>query len=222
MDRVLVIEDDDRIARLVRRALEDDGFQVEHSATGNVGLHAALARDFDIVVLDLMLPDMSGGEILQRLVEVRPEQRVLVLSAVPEIGTRVAVLEAGATDFLGKPFAIAELLARVRTRLRVAAPGAAARWLRAGPVALDMRLRQAVVNGAAVSLTFREFLLLQHIMRRAGQACTRSELLSDVWGLTFDPGSNVVDVCIRRLRAKLDHPDRIETVRNVGYRFADD
>jgi DNA-binding response OmpR family regulator len=220
VNRVLVIEDDDRIARLVSRALQDDGYGVERSATGTDGFHTALAHDFDLVVLDLMLPGMPGTQLLERLVEARPEQRVLVLSAVPEIGTRVAVLEAGASDFLGKPFAVAELLARVRARLRAPSPGAAARWLRVGPVLLDVRLRRAKVGVSNVDLSFREFLLLQHMMRRAGQACSRAELLSDVWGLTFDPGSNVVDVCIRRLRAKLDRPERIETVRNVGYRFA--
>ncbi|HEV7899108.1 MAG TPA: response regulator transcription factor [Planosporangium sp.] len=219
MSRVLVIEDDDRIARLVSRALTDDGHGVERAARGGEGLNEALAGDFDLVVLDLMLPDMMGTQVLERLVEVRPEQRVLVLSAVPEIGTRVAVLETGAADFLGKPFAVAELIARVRARLRVPAPGAAARWLRAGPVLLDLRLRRAEVAGSQVELSFREFLLLQHVMRRGGQACSRGELLSDVWGFTFDPGSNVVDVCVRRLRMKLDRPDRIETVRNVGYRF---
>jgi two-component system OmpR family response regulator len=220
LERVLVIEDDDRISRLVARALQNDGYGVERSASGSDGLNVALANDFDLVVLDLMLPGMTGTEVLQRLVTARPEQRVLVLSAVPEIGTRVAVLEAGAADFLGKPFAIAELLARVRARLRSPSPGAASRWLRAGPIVLDLRLRRAEVAGLQVGLSFREFLLLQHVMRRAGEACSRVELLSDVWGLTFDPGSNVVDVCVRRLRAKLDRPDRIETVRNVGYQLS--
>ncbi|MGC9669578.1 response regulator transcription factor [Planosporangium sp. 12N6] len=219
---MLVIEDDDRIARLVSRALSDDGHGVERTARGGDGLTEALAGDFDLVVLDLMLPDVAGTQVLERLVEVRPEQRVLVLSAVPEIGTRVAVLESGAADFLGKPFAVAELLARVRARLRVPAPGAAVRWLGDGSVRLDLRLRRAEVNGARVELSFREFLLLQHLMRRTGQACSRAELLSDVWGMTFDPGSNVVDVCVRRLRQKLDRSDRIETVRNVGYRFTVD
>ncbi len=219
MGRVLVIEDDDRIGRLVTRALENDGHPAERGSNGPDGLAAALARDFDLVVLDLMLPGMDGRQVLERLVDERPEQRVLVLSAVPEIGTRVAVLEAGAADFLPKPFAVAELLARVHARLRGAAPGAAARWLTVGPVRLDLRRRQAEVNGEAMELPLREFVLLQHLMSRAGQACSRNELLADVWGLTFDPGSNVVDVYIRRLRNKLDRPERIETVRNVGYCF---
>jgi DNA-binding response OmpR family regulator len=218
--RVLVIEDDDRIARLVSRALENEGFPTERAATGPTGLSSALAADFDLVVLDLMLPGLDGRQVLTRLLDERPDQRVLILSAVPEIGTRVAVLEAGATDFLGKPFAVAELVARVRARLRSPAPGAAARWLRVGPVQLDLRRRRAEINGVDTELPLREFLLLQHLMSRAGQTCSRNELLADVWGLTFDPGSNVVDVYIRRLRGKLDRPNRIETVRHVGYAFA--
>jgi DNA-binding response OmpR family regulator len=140
--RVLVIEDDDRIARLVSRALENEGFPTERAATGPTGLSSALAANFDLVVLDLMLPGLDGRQVLTRLLDERPDQRVLILSAVPEIGTRVAVLEAGATDFLGKPFAVAELVARVRARLRSPAPGAAARWLRVGPVQLDLRRRR--------------------------------------------------------------------------------
>jgi DNA-binding response OmpR family regulator len=214
-----VVEDDDRIARLVARALRDDGHVVDLAETGQYALDAALAVEFDLVVLDLMLPGMAGTEVLDRLVGARPDQRVVVLSAVPEIGTRVACLEAGAADFLGKPFAVAELLARIRARMRCPAPGAEKRWLSVGPVRLDLRLRRAAVTGRQVELSLREFLLLQHLMERVGQACSRTELLADVWGLLFDPGSNVVDVYVRRLRSKLDNPERVETVRNVGYRF---
>lgn len=217
--RLLLVEDDDRIARLLARALHDEDYQVERVATGPDGLQAALAGGFDLVILDLMLPGMDGTVVLQRLMEQRPDQRVLVLSAVPEISTRVACLEAGAADFLGKPFALAELLARVRARIRVPAPGPVSDVLVVGPVRLDLRLHRAEVHGRHAALSYREFVLLCHLMQRAGRACTRSELLEDVWDLRFDPGSNVVDVYIRRLRAKLDHPDRIATVRNVGYRF---
>ncbi|MEV7008620.1 response regulator transcription factor [Streptosporangium sp. NPDC051022] len=222
MGRVLVVEDDDRIAKLIARVLRDDGHTVDTAATGNEGLGAALAQDFDLVVLDLMLPGLGGDLVLEHLVEARPDQRVLVLSALSDVGVRVACLEAGAADFLGKPFAVAELVARVHTRMRGQAPGAAKRWLEAGPVRLDLRLRRAVVAGRQVELPFREFLLLQHLMRRAGQVCSRAELLADVWGMTFDPRSNVVDVCVRRLRSKLDGPYRLETVRHVGYRFVAD
>ena len=220
--QVLIIEDDDGIARLVHRALECDGHAAKRSATGPDGLAAALEHAFDLVILDLMLPGMDGHQVLERLVDQRPGQRVLVLSAVPGIGTRVAVLEAGAVDFLGKPFAVAELLARVRARLRSVPRTAPSRWLQVGSVRLDLSRRRAEINGADLELPLREFLLLQHLMSRAGKACSRDELLADVWGLSFDPGTNVVDVYIRRLRTKLDRPDRIETVRHVGYAFAAD
>lgn len=219
MGRVLVVEDDDRIARLVSRALRDDGHVVERAGTGPGGLDAALANDFDLVVLDLMLPGIGGVEILDRLVNSRPDQRVFIISALPEIGIRVACLEAGAADFLVKPFAVTEFVARVRTRMRGPAPGPARRSLTVGPICLDFRLHRVSVAGRPIELSLREFLLLQHLMDRAGQACTRDELLADVWGLLFDPGSNVVDVYVRRLRSKLDAPERVETVRNVGYRF---
>ena len=219
MGRVLVVEDDDRIAGLVARALRADGHVVERTATGADGLAAALNAEFDLIMLDLMLPDLDGAAVLDEVVQNRPEQRVFVLSAVPEIGTRVACLEAGAIDFLGKPFAVAEMVARVRTRMRAPAPGAQRRFLNVGLIRLDLRLHRASVGGRQIDLSFREYLLLRHLMERVGQACTRSELLADVWGMMFDPGSNVVDVYVRRLRSKLDHPDRVETVRNVGYRF---
>lgn len=219
MARVLVVEDDERIARLVARTLREDGHCVECAATGPEGLEQALATDFDLVVLDLMLPGLDGTEVLARLLEAKPEQRVFVLSAVPEISARVACLEAGATDFLGKPFAVAELVARVRARMRAPAPSVPKRWLSIGQISLDLRLHRATVTGRQVDLSFREFLLLRHLMERVDQACTRTELLADVWGMMFDPGSNVVDVGVRRLRSKLDTPNRVETVRNVGYRF---
>jgi DNA-binding response OmpR family regulator len=217
--RVLVVEDDDRIAGLVARALRAEGHVVDRAATGSDGLAAALAAEFDLILLDLMLPGLDGATVLDEVVRARPGQRVFVLSALPEIGTRVACLEAGATDFLGKPFALAELVARVRTRMRAPAPGAQRRWLAIGLISLDLRLHRALIGGRQIDLSFREYLLLRHLMERVGQACTRSELLADVWGMLFDPGSNVVDVYVRRLRSKLDDPDRVETVRNVGYRF---
>jgi DNA-binding response OmpR family regulator len=170
-----------------------------------------------------MLPGLDGTVVLSRLMEQRPQQRVIVLSAVPEIGTRVACLEAGAADFLAKPFALAELRARVRARIRGLAPGPVVDEIVVGPVRLNLRLHQVEIPGRRpATLTYREFLLLRHLMQRAGRPCSRPELLQDVWDLAFDPGTNVVDVCVRRVRAKLDHPDRIETVRHVGYRFSAD
>jgi two-component system OmpR family response regulator len=219
MGRVLVVEDEERIGRLVARALQEDGHVVQRAGTGKLGLETAVSDEFDLIILDLMLPGMDGHEVLDRLLSVKPRQRVLVISAVPEIGARIACLEAGAADFLPKPFAIAELLARVHARLRTPEPEPANRWLESGPVRLDLQLRRVEVGDSSAELPHREFLLLQHLMRREDRSCSREELLSDVWGLTFDPGSNVVDVYVRRLRSKLDTPGRIETVRHVGYRF---
>ncbi|MCW2505605.1 MAG: DNA-binding response regulator [Actinomycetia bacterium] len=219
MGRVLVVEDEERISRLVARALQEDGHAVQRAGTGKLGLASAVADEFDLVILDLMLPGMDGHEVLDRLLTVKPRQRVLVISAVPEIGARIACLEAGAADFLPKPFALAELLARVHARLRTPEPEPATRWLESGPIRLDLQLRRVETGDSSAELPQREFLLLQHLMRREGRSCSREELLADVWGLSFDPGSNVVDVSVRRLRNKLDRPDRIETVRHVGYRF---
>jgi DNA-binding response OmpR family regulator len=219
--RVLVVEDDDRIARLVSRALEHEGFAVDRASNGVDGLAAALERSFDLMLLDLMLPGLDGAEVLARVVERRPDQRVIILSAIMEIGLRVACLDAGAADFVSKPFVLAELMARVRARTREPSP-ADRQWLQAGAVRLDVRQRRVYVDGRPVELPLREFLLLRHLMQRAGQACSRSELLADVWGLSFDPGSNVVDVCVRRLRAKIGAAARVETVRSVGYRLLAD
>lgn len=218
--RLLLIEDDDGVARLIGRALGRDGYLVDRAVTGEQGLDVLSAYRFDLVLLDLMLPGMPGAAVLAEIMRHDPGQRVIVLSAVPEIGARVACLEAGAADFVGKPFALAELLARVRVRIRGQAPGPAPDSLVIGPVCLDLVLHRASVAGRSVPLSHREYLLLRHLMAHAGRACGRAELLHVVWGLTFDPGSNVVDVCVRRLRTRLDLPEFIETVRHVGYRVA--
>lgn len=219
MGRMLVVEDDDRTARLVGRALQDAGHSVVRAAGGDEALLLALRDQFDLVLLDLRLPGIGGMEVLARIVEARPGQRVFVLSALCDLGTRVACLDAGATDVLPKPFSVAELLARVRARMRLPELSTTDDCLNAGPVRLDLRARRVTVDGHEVILSLREFLLLQYLMSRVGLVCSRAQLLTDVWGLGFDPGSNVVDVCVRRLRAKLDCPERVETVRNVGYRL---
>jgi DNA-binding response OmpR family regulator len=217
--RLLLIEDDDRIARLLQRALHEESFQVDRAGTGQGGLDCAAADPFDLVILDLMLPDLDGMTVLNELVRQRPARPVLVLSAVPQIATRVACIEAGAADFLAKPFALAELVARVRARIRERSPGPVTDQLTAGPVRLDLRLHRVTTLGREAMLSYREFVLLRYLMQRAGLACSRADLLRDVWGMSFDPGSNVVDVYVRRLRAKLDNPDRIVAVRHVGYSF---
>jgi two-component system OmpR family response regulator len=218
LSRILVIDDEERVRRLLQRVLQSEGYTVDLAGTGAEGLAATTERKYDLVVLDLMLPDRSGAGVLVELLERLPNARVVVLSAVPEIGTRVHVLDAGALDFLAKPFMIAELLARVRVRLRESAgTGGGTRFLQVGDLRLDTQRRTASVGNQQTTLSQREFVLLSHLMQRANQVCSREELLADVWGYQFDPGSNVVDVYVRRLRSKLDGFRRLETVRNVGY-----
>jgi two-component system OmpR family response regulator len=215
---VLVIDDEPRIASFVSRALSAEGFRVDNALDGVHGLDLARSGRYELVVLDLLLPGMDGVTMLERLMDERPQQRVLVLSALSDVEEKVRCLELGASDYLSKPFALKELVARVRARLRQPGSGPEERYLRLGPVALD-RLRRVADNGSGpVALTERESALLSYLMERGGEACSRMQLLADVWGFRIDPGSNIVDACVRRLRAKLGQ-DVIETVRNVGYRF---
>jgi DNA-binding response OmpR family regulator len=216
--RVLVVDDEPRIVDFVSRALSAEGFQVDDAHDGMRALELAKTGSYELVVLDLLLPHLDGVSVLEDLMESRPDQRVLVLSALSDVETKVRCLEVGASDYLSKPFSLAELIARVRARLRQPAAGPRHRFLRAGGVTLDLTRRVAEAGGRRVTLSEREFLLLEHLMRQEGEVCTRQRLLADVWDYSFDPGSNVVDVCVGRLRAKLGG-DVIETVRNVGYRF---
>ncbi|HEU5038860.1 MAG TPA: response regulator transcription factor [Nocardioides sp.] len=220
MAKILVIDDEPEVVRFVERALAGAGHEVTSAHDGALGLGLALNEAPDLVVLDLVMPGVDGRNVLRALRAARPSTPVLVLSADCAVGARVEVLEAGAADFLGKPFAIRELLARVRARLESTSepgrPGDAV--LRVGQVVLDLQTRELRTDGRAQPLTEREFLLLRHLMRRANQVCSREELLADVWGYAFDPATNVVDVCVARLRHKLSQ-DVIRTVRNVGYQL---
>ncbi len=222
MGDILVIDDEPDVVRFVRRALEADGHAVSHSCDGAVGLGMALNQQPDLVVLDLVMPGVDGRHVLGALRSVRPEMRVLVLSAEADVGARVEVLEAGAVDFLAKPFAVRELVARVRSRLasRTDDAGGSHDVVKVGGAILDVQRRSLEIDGRTVNLTHREFLLMRHLMQRAGRVCSREELLSEVWGYTFDPATNVVDVCVGRLRSKLCK-DMIKTVRNVGYQLQD-
>jgi DNA-binding response OmpR family regulator len=220
MARILVVDDEPDILRFVERALRGDGHEVTTAHDGLGGLQAACAKPTpDLVVLDLLLPRLDGRAVLAAMLMHTPNLRVIVLSAVGDVKARVTCLEAGAADYLAKPFAVAELLARVRLRLRDQVSTAGTEVLRVGDVQLDVRNRTVSINGRRVTLSEREFLVTQHLMRRAGQVCSREELLSDVWGYSYDPGSNVVDVYVARVRAKL-RGEVIATVRNVGYSFA--
>lgn len=220
MTRILVVDDEPDLLRFVRRALEAEGYQVQTATDGAEGLRLALTTEPDLIVLDLLMPGVDGQAVLSAVLAHDPEIRVLVLSATADVQARIACLERGAVDFLAKPFAVRELLARVRSRLRsdINGNGSHADVLRVGQITLDMRARRIQVDGRAIELSQREFLLLQHLMRNANAVCSRQELLSEVWGYDFDPATNVVDVYVGRLRAKL-RKDVIQTVRNVGYQL---
>jgi DNA-binding response OmpR family regulator len=217
--RVLVVDDEPRITSFVSRALTAEGLQVDAAPDGRRALELARTGRYALVVLDLLLPGVDGVSVLRELMQSRPEQRVLVLSALSDVESKVQCLELGASDYLPKPFSLAELVARVRARLRQPASGPGERYLRAGGVTLDLVRRVADAGAGEVALPEREFLLLRHLMMLGGDVCGRQRLLDEVWGYGFDPGSNVVDVCVGRLRARLGG-DVIETVRGVGYRFA--
>ena len=214
---VLLVEDEDRIASFVTKGLGARGFEVHRVATG-AEAHAAVSDEVGVVVLDLGLPDVDGLEVLRRLREQRPRLPVVILSARGDIEDRVRGLDLGADDYVAKPFAIDELAARLRARLRPRSDDSVR--LRVGELELDLIARRARVGERVIWLTPREFALLEMLMRHAGTTVTRPELLSEVWSLDFDPRSNLVDVYVRYLRRKLG-PAWITTERGVGYRIVD-
>jgi DNA-binding response OmpR family regulator len=219
--RVLVVEDEPGIVDFVRRGLESEGFAVESTTDGIEGERLALGGDFDAVVLDLMLPGRPGFEILQTLRQARPTTPVIVLTARGDVEDRVAGLEAGAVDYLVKPFSLAELVARVRAQLRVVAE-ASSSTLEAEGIEVNLLTRKVIRAGRSVTLSTTEFELLVYLIRHAGQVLTRDQILSAVWGYEHDPTTNVVDVYVGYLRRKLatrDEPTPIFTVRAVGYRL---
>ena len=203
--RILLIDDEQRILEFVSRGLQAEGYVVDVAADGGAGLRAALDQDHDLVILDLLLPDRGGHDVLRHLVRQRPAQPVIVLSALSDTTSKVTALELGAEDYLAKPFSLRD--ARARPTL-----------LAVGGLTLDLISRQARNESGRVQLAEREFLLLRELMTRAGDTLGKDWLLAAVWGYRFDPGSNVVDVYVRRLRAKLGG-DVIKTVRGEGYRI---
>jgi DNA-binding response OmpR family regulator len=219
--RILVIEDEPRIRSFVVRALAAEGYSVDEGEDGADGLRRVLDSPYDLVVLDLLLPRVNGLEVLRRLQAERPHLPVVILSARDDLATKLRTFDFGARDYVAKPFALDELLARIRVQLRKhGAAGADGNLLRVGCVTLDLARRIATADGCVAELTTREFQLLHHLLQHAGEVVSRERLLAEVWGYHFDPHSNVVDVCIRRLRKKLGPAARIDTVRHAGYRIA--
>lgn len=226
---ILVIEDEPGIVDFLERGLRSDGFEVTSALEGDTGLEKALSQDIDLVVLDMMLPGRSGLEVLVELRDAKPTLPVIVLTARSEVEDRVAGLDAGAVDYLIKPFSLSELAARIRAQLRVAAQTPQTK-LRGGDVEVDLISREVRRSDRAVRLSTTEFELLVYLMRNPGQVLSREQILRAVWGYEYDPGTNVVDVYVGYLRRKLRRGGQagetdgkrqtpIVTVRSVGYRF---
>jgi two-component system OmpR family response regulator len=247
LGRILIVDDEPKIRSFIGRALDAAGYATESAGSGGEGLRRALNSHYDLVILDLVMPDLDGRQMLVKLVSARPDQPVIVLSCVADVAAKVDCLERGAQDYLTKPFSLAELLARVRVRLRGEPHGPAeahgpreahgpggplprpqaqaaggahphAGMIKAGDVTLDVARLVADIGHGPVPLTRLEFLLLRELAEHVGQSVPKGKLLASVWGYDFDPGSNVVDVCVRRLRSKLGF-DLIKTVRGEGYQL---
>jgi DNA-binding response OmpR family regulator len=224
--RILIIDDEPQISGFVGRALEHAGYEVDIATDAADGVRSAVAGGspgrpgrpgYDLVILDLILPDMDGRVALAAILRANPAQPVLILSCNSDPGTKAECLDLGAKDYLSKPFSLAELSARVRARLRESASRREVMQL--GLLTLDAGRLMADSGAGPVALTRLEFLCLRALMEHGRDSVPKSELLASVWGIEFDPGSNIVDVCIRRLRAKLGFA-LIETVRGEGYRLA--
>lgn len=218
---ILIVEDEAGIADFLARGLEAEGYGVTVATEGIAGERLALSSATDLVILDRMLPGRDGIEVLAAIRQVKPTVPVILLTAKAEVADRVEGLDLGATDYVTKPFAFDELLARIRARFRESGNGSETS-LEAAGIRLDLITREASRGARVVRLPEREAELLAHLMRHAGRVCTREEILSAVWEYEHDPGTNVVQVYVGYLRRKLGLPGSpapIETVRSVGYRL---
>jgi heavy metal response regulator len=219
---ILIVEDERKTREYLQKGLGESGYVVDTAADGVDGLHLALTGDYDLVILDIMLPGADGRQVLRALRREKPTP-VMFLTARDELEDRVGGLELGADDYLVKPFAFAELLARVRTVLRRGAPREPEQ-LRIGDLEVDVIRRRARRGEDRINLTNQEFALLSLLARRAGEVLSRSFITSQVWDINFDTDTNVVEVAVRRLRAKLDDPyprKLVHTVRGMGYVLED-
>ena len=218
--KILVVEDEAKTGDYLKQGLSEAGFVVDLARDGHDGLHLALTDAYDLAILDVMLPGIDGWQVLQGIRKSGKDMPVLFLTARDEVDDRVKGLELGADDYLVKPFAFAELLARVRTLLRRGGKPKESESLRAADLELDLIRRRVVRAGKRIDLTSKEFALLELLLRRQGEVLPRSLIASQVWDMNFDSDTNVIEVAIRRLRAKVDdgfEPKLIQTVRGMGY-----
>jgi two-component system, OmpR family, response regulator len=217
---VLYVEDEAKIANFVRAGLKECGFVVDYCDNGNDGYLKAMAQEYDAIVLDIMVPGKDGLAILKSLRQARRNSPVLLLTARNELADRLEGLNLGADDYLTKPFFVEELIARIHAVIR-RGTGERQNILRVGTIELDRITREVICEGQSIELTAREFNLLEYLMRSPGRVFTRTQILEHVWGYDFNPNTNLVDVCIQRLRKKLEPLSGacIDSVRGVGYRF---
>ena len=222
--KILVVEDETKTGTYLRQGLVEAGFVVDLATNGFDGLHLATSESYDLAILDVMLPGVDGWQILQGIRRAGNDMPVLFLTARDQVEDRVKGLELGADDYLVKPFAFAELLARVRTLLRRGAKAKDAELLRVADLELDLLRRRVTRGGKRIDLTAKEFGLLELLLRRQGEVLPRSLIASQVWDMNFDSDTNVVEVAVRRLRAKIDDDFErklIRTVRGMGYVLED-
>lgn len=218
--KILIVEDEPKIGDYLRQGLAEAGFVVDLARDGLDGLHLALTEAYDLAILDVMLPGIDGWQVLQGIRRSGKDMPVLFLTARDSVDDRVKGLELGADDYLVKPFAFSELLARVRTVLRRGGMAKESEFLRAADLELDLMRRRVDRSGQKINLTSKEFALLELLLRRQGEVLPRSLIASQVWDMNFDSDTNVIEVAIRRLRAKVDdgfEPKLIHTVRGMGY-----
>lgn len=218
MSNILVVEDSERIASFVIKGLRSNGFEVTHVETGEMALQLTRAAQFDLIILDIGLPGISGFDVLEAIRGSGNDVPIIILTAKDSVDTTLASFEGGADDYMSKPFSFEELLARVRRRILAPSEVAPESALKHGEILLDLRSRRVSVGDKDFDLTAREFTMLEFFLRHPGQVLTREQILSRVWGFDHDPGSNVVDVYIRYLRQKLGN-DSIQTIRGMGYRL---
>jgi two-component system, OmpR family, response regulator len=219
--RVLLIEDEAAIVRYLERGLREEGHQVESAATGEDGIELAASEDVDLVIIDIGLPGLDGHQVLATIRDRKPTLPAIMLTARDDVSSKVRALDAGADDYIVKPFSFAELTARMRAAMRRGDQRRASA-VEVGDLRIDFLQRRAWRGGRLIELSNREFTLLAYLMQHAGQVLTRTQLLEAVWDYDFDPGSNVVDVYIRYLRRKVDEqgrPSVIQALRGVGYRL---
>ncbi len=217
---ILVVEDERRLAQVIRRVLEEEGHTVDNAYDGEEALAMAMEGSHDVIVLDVLLPGLDGFQVCQSLRQNRVDTPILMLTALDGVGDRVRGLDAGADDYLPKPFAFQELLARLRALGRRRVEGREPSRLEAGDLVLDLSRRRAERDGRPIELSPKEFSLLEFLMRNRGRVVTRTQILDHLWGYDYLPDSNLVDVYISYLRHKIDHkhsPKLIRTVRGFGY-----